>query len=228
MRVAACVLLACAGAIGVAQTACAQSPWYVEGSAGALWRSNANRSTIFNNALGITGPGTETVTYNPGPVFNLGLGYRLPLGFRVEAEGGYAHYSIDTVSPLSTDGTFPTLNGSSFTPQSGGGRDQYSGKLNAFYDLPFSGWIVPYVGAGLGVYVNKSQTTVVISQSGSRLNMAGGSSTNSGVLAEVGLNIILDSNWSVVPSYRFEHLFTKSGAAGNDANILKLGFRYAL
>lgn len=89
------------------QTVSAQSPWYIEGSAGALWRMDATRSTTIFNSLGTTGPGTNTTTFFPGAVFNLGLGYKLPWGFRIEAEGGYAHYSAESVSPLKYQRSVP-------------------------------------------------------------------------------------------------------------------------
>jgi opacity protein-like surface antigen len=108
-------------------------------------------TTVFNN-FGTTGPATDTDTFNPGPVVNLGAGYRLPYGFRIEGELGYAYYTADTISPLSTNGAFPALTGARLPLQSGGERDQYSFTTNAFYDLPVAGQFVPYVGAGVGVY----------------------------------------------------------------------------
>ena len=113
-----------------------------------------------------TGPGTNTLTFDPGYAVNFGIGYKLPLGFRIEAERGYAHYSLASVSPLSTNGAFPALNGNRFTLQSGGGRDQYSAVLNAFYDLPISGWLVPYIGAGAGVNTTYAQTSTFVGPGG--------------------------------------------------------------
>src|SRR6202790_2987778 len=124
-------LLACMGAASGA--ALAQSPWYITGSAGAYWRSDASRSTTFTNGFGATSPGTNTTTYDPGPVINLGLGYKLPSGFRVEAELGYAHYSSSSVSTLSTNGVFPSLTGTRLTTSSGSGHDNWSATANAFY-----------------------------------------------------------------------------------------------
>jgi opacity protein-like surface antigen len=140
------------------QRASAQNPWYIEGSAGAVWRMDASRSTTFFTTTpgpgfgaGLSGPGTETATFDVGYNLNLGVGYRLPMGFRMEVEGGYVHYTAASLSPKSTDGTFPALNGSQLNVTSGGGHDQYAVTLNAFYDIPVSSWCVPFVGVGGGV-----------------------------------------------------------------------------
>jgi hypothetical protein len=42
------------------------------------------------------------------------------------------------------------------------------------------------------------------------------------------MTITLNAKWSVVPSYRFEKVFTNAGAFPNQANIFKLGLRYSL
>jgi opacity protein-like surface antigen len=237
------------GMICAAHTACAQSPWYITGSAGAYLRSDASRSTtFFNDSRTITVPGTATTTYDPGPVVNLGVGYRLPLGFRIEGELGYAHYSVDSVSPLSTGGAptvtnpnalgtspvrFPSrdpfvgLNGNRLALQSGGGHDTYTGTINAFYDLPIPGWIVPYVGAGFGVAHGTQQTAHFSGPDEPRFTGLGSSATNAVILAELGVTFRIDDRWSVMPSYRFEHVFTTGNAFPSNANIFKLGVRYS-
>jgi hypothetical protein len=48
------------------------------------------------------------------------------------------------------------------------------------------------------------------------------------VLGEIGVTIELDERWAVVPSYRFEHVFTTNNASPNDANIFRLGVRYSV
>jgi hypothetical protein len=106
-------VLAAALAAVIASTgwAAAQSNWYTTGGAGALTRFDASRPITITSTTGASGPGTSTATFNPGPTIYLGAGYRLPLGFRIEGDFSYAHYVSDTISPLSTDGTFPRLNG---------------------------------------------------------------------------------------------------------------------
>src|ERR1700679_2106472 len=98
------LVLICCGVIFMAHAAAAQSPWYISGSAGVFLRSDSSRSTTISNALGISGPGTDTTAFDPGPTFNLGVGYKLPLGFRVEGEIGYEHYAASSASPFSSNG----------------------------------------------------------------------------------------------------------------------------
>jgi opacity protein-like surface antigen len=159
---------------------------------------------------------------------NFGVGYKLPLGFRVEAEFGYAHYGLASVNPLSTDGTFPQLNGSRLSLQSGGSRDQYSGTVNAFYDLPRFGSITPYIGTGFGVFATNAETAIFTGPNVSKFTASGGSATNAGVVAEVGAAIAVAPKWDVVPSYRYQYLFTNTGAFPSEINIFKLGMRYSM
>jgi opacity protein-like surface antigen len=222
-----CVLVTCAGVLGAAHTAAAQSPWYITGSAGAVLRFDASRSTTFSNHFGTTAPGTNTATYNAGPVVNLGVGYQLPLGFRIEGELGYEHYTTGSVSPAVTNGALPLLNGSRLTLQSGGGHNTYTGTINGFYDLPIPGQIVPYVGAGFGVEHTNQQTGYFAGAYGvPRFTMGSSNTTNAVLLGEVGVTFKFNANWSVSPSYRFEHIFTTDNAFPNNANIFKLGVRY--
>jgi len=227
MRQVAWGLVACASVIFAAQTAAAQNHWYVEGSAGTQLRMDASRSSTFTNLnTGATAPGTDTTTYDPGFVANLGLGYRLPLGFRVEGEVGYAHYSSSSTSPA-TNGAFPALNGSRLGLQAGGGFDQGSITANAFYDLPISGGLIPYIGGGVGAFLTNAQSGYFAGPGVRFFTQGGGTSyVVPGILGEVGLNIAFNANWAVVPSYRFEHVFTVSGLANNE-NIFKLGVRYS-
>jgi opacity protein-like surface antigen len=207
-----------------------QSPWYIEGSSGLIWRMDASRSTTFFNLVGppVSGPGTNTIAFDPGYNLNLGVGYKLPWGFRAEIEGNYSHYTVSSLSPLSTDGTFPVLNGSRLNVQSGGDRNEYGGTLNAFYDLPISASYVPYIGAGGGIETINADTVVVAGPGGvPRFTEAGGNATDAIILAEVGVTIALNEKWSVVPSYRFQHVFTNGSAFPDNANIFKVGIRYS-
>jgi len=214
----------------VAPALAVQSPWYLEGAAGAFWRMDASRSATFRNLdTGARGPGTNTTTFDPGPIVFLGLGYRLPAGFRIEGELGYAHYASATVNPLSTDGTFPLLNGRTLSLQSGGGYNRYSAMVDGFYDFPRFGWAVPYVGLGVGAVYTQSQQAHFTSPDGTvGFTQFPGNSTHAAIAAEAGLAFALDPKWSVVPAYRFEHVFTTGNAFPNDANIFKLGFRYSM
>jgi hypothetical protein len=85
--------------LGAAGAARAESPWYVTGAAGASLRLDSGRATTFSNAAGLAGPGTNTITYDPGPAIALAAGYRLRGGFRIEGEFGYEHYTLSTKIP---------------------------------------------------------------------------------------------------------------------------------
>jgi opacity protein-like surface antigen len=220
------VLLAFVGLIAAIPSAFAQTPWYIEGSAGAIWRGEYNYSTTIFNAAGLTGPGTNTDFFNPGPVLNLGVGYKLPFGFRAEVEGGLAYYTLAGISPLSTNGLFPALVGTRLNQISGGIRDQYSGTVNVFYDLPSFGRVVPYVGGGAGAEYLAAETGVFGGPGVPRFTQLGTDQTHAVVLAEGGVAVNVNSNWSVVPAYRFESALRASGPSLN-ANIFKIGVRYS-
>ena len=222
-------LAALAGVVTGAQGAAAQGAWYISGSAGAVLPSDYSRSvTIRSFATGATSPGTDTTTYTAGESVNLAAGYRLPFGFRVEAELGYQHYKTDTISPLSFNGEFPALNGTRLTNPSGGGHDLFTSTANLFYDLPVSfAGITPYVGAGAGYYYENYASAVFIDRFGGTFTQRGGNDGNAIVLGEVGASYPLTPSLSMVASYRYEHLFHASGDATTIAgNILKLGLRY--
>jgi opacity protein-like surface antigen len=86
---------------------------------------------------------------------------------------------------------------------------------------------VPYIGAGVGFNATDSQTGYFVGPS-SRFTQNGGNAQNAVALAEAGLTIAINDKWSVVPSYRFEKVFTTGNAFPNQANIFKLGVRYSL
>jgi opacity protein-like surface antigen len=229
-------LVACAALSLAAQAASAQSLWYATGSVGGFFREDAGPSaTTFSNSLGETAPGTNTTTFVPGPIVNLGLGYRLPLRFRIEGELGYGYYTTDTTSPLATNGTFPALNGSRLSGAYGGAHNQESATLNAFYDLPMA-WFAPYVsepdrfapyaGGGVGYYHSEPSSARFVTVTGAPFTISGRTSNNAMLLAEGGLSVHLNGGWSIVPAYRFEHLFV-SGSSSVNANIFKIGFRYS-
>jgi opacity protein-like surface antigen len=154
--------------------------------------------------------------------------YKLPLGFRIEVEGGYAHYTTASASPLSTNGAFPTLNGSRLGSQSGGAHNEYSATFNAFYDVPVSDWYTPYIGAGVGVVGTNIQTGVFAGPGGiPQFTQIGRNATDALMIAEAGMTIKIDAKWAIVPSYRFEKVVT-NGTLPENNNIFKLGVRYSL
>ncbi len=228
MRRIAMGLLAYASLICAAHTAEAQNQWYIEGSAGTQLRMDATRPGTIRNSAGASAPGSDTASFDPGFVGNLGVGYKFPIGIRAEGEIGYAHYSEATSSPVSYGPAFPFFNGSRLFLQSGGGVDQGSATANAFYDLPVPWGFIPYIGGGFGAVFTGMQGGTYASSNGTvHLTQGGSSVVYPAILGEVGLSIVANAHWAIVPSYRFEHVFTAGNAFPNDSNIFKLGVRYS-
>jgi opacity protein-like surface antigen len=212
--------------LGVTHAASAQSGLYIGGSTGALLREDSSRvTTIFNN-VGLTSPGTDTTRYDPGPQVNIALGYRLPFGFRIEGELGYANYQTDSTAPLSIGGVFPQLNGSFLPHVSGGDHNLMTASANAFYDVRISDWFQPYIGGGFGYFHGTASDGRFAMSNGALFTQLGKTADGPLVLAEVGLSLRIDPSWWVVPAYRFEHLFVPGAGPDVNAHVLKLGLRY--
>lgn len=219
MFCAAAAMLACAPA------ARAESPWYVSGSLGGYFREDSSGVETITNHV-ITAPGIVTDTFDPGILANAALGYRLPAGFRLEAEAGYASYQAATTNPNSAP--FPTLRGQQFNRQTGGGRTVFMGTLNVFYDLPFTGRFVPYLGGGLGGAHTEAQHTRFVDSEGNGFTESSGEATRGVALVEGGVNISLSSHLALVPAYRYLLFFTDQSSRGDEAaHIVKLGLRYS-
>jgi opacity protein-like surface antigen len=217
LGVAAAVLLS-------SQAAMAEGPWYVSGSAGAYIRQDFTNTETFHNNLGASGPVLTTRTYDPGPVINAAVGRRLFGPLRVEGELGYVHNSIDTANPRSLDGAL-SLYGNRLGNASGGDIDRFTATANLFYDFPMFGRLMPYIGGGAGYAHTEQSTARFIKSTGGTVTFEGGSDDSAVILGEVGGAVSLNNSWSIVPAYRFEHLFN---TADENAHVLKLGLRYSL
>lgn len=204
----------------------AQSPWYVSGSVGIDVRPDQGGPTTIVGPGGATGPGITSSSYNPGPGVALAVGYKLPLGFRLEAEFGYAHGDSDSSSPRSTDGKFPALTGRRLSLQSGGNIDSYSATINAFYDLPALGPLTPYLGAGIGIDRAVAQQAIFTGQNVPGFVRFSGTKTRNLAIAEIGLAFAVEEHLSVVPAYRFEHGFYGK-LSQSDEHVFKVGLRYS-
>lgn len=206
----------------------ADSDFYLTFGPGAFLAQDVIRAASFSNQLGRTASGTITTDNTVGFNLNHGLGYRLGHGFRIEVELGYAHFSIAGATPqVSAAGAvFARLNGTRFATGSGGSRDVFTAKVNGFYDLPVTGRVVPYVGAGIGVYRAEAQETLFVDGAGA--TVLRGRSSHAGnaiVMGEAGLTVPLNPRWSIAPAYRFEHLFVRGGG-DVDAHVLRLAVHY--
>lgn len=213
-----------------AHGAAAQGAWYLSGSAGGVIPMDYSRSvTITNPGLGLSGPGTNTSTYNPGEVINAAIGYRLPMRFRVEGELGFQHFTANTISPNSANGMFPAFTGARLSNPSGGEHDMFTSTANVFYDLPYSfAGIMPYVGGGAGYYQDNFTNAIFFTSQGTKFTSRGRDTGDAIMLGEVGASYPLTPSLSLVGSYRYEYLF-HSGQTSTpaSANILKLGVRIA-
>lgn len=202
------------------------SRFYFEGSLGILSPTDVSHDTTFTNRAGLTTYGHDKTTYDIGPSLTVGLGYRLMGGLRLGAELGYGHFSTSTLHPRTNTGTATMLNGSGVSTLSGGDNNLVTMTVAAYYDLPISQTVKPYLGIGGGWYHLDAGALYFADSSGANLfSQSGVNSDNGMFLGEIGVSIAIDSRWSVVPSYRYEHLFTSSGPA-MDLNLFKVGARY--
>jgi hypothetical protein len=101
-------------------------------SGGVIPMDYSRSVTITNPGFGLSGPGTNTSTYNPGEVINAAIGYRLPMRFRVEGELGFQHFTANTISPNNTNGIFPAFTGARLSNPSGGEHDMFTSTANLF------------------------------------------------------------------------------------------------
>jgi opacity protein-like surface antigen len=184
-----------------------------------FWAKRSASTLVYQNGFIFTpggpiphaGPGTNTDVFAPGPILNLGVGYKLPYGFRAEVEGGYAHYVLTNISPMNGNPlVLPKLIGTRLNRMSGGERDQYSATLNAFYDFPGVAGLVPYVGGGAGGEYLTAATGIFAGPGVPRFTQFGSHATDPLLLAEGGMTFKANANWSVVPSYRFEVALPRS------------------
>jgi opacity protein-like surface antigen len=206
----------------------AEGPWYVSGSAGGYQReAEGGPTTITSLSSGFSAPGTEHVTFETGYVLALGVGYRLPFGFRIEGEFAYASYQTSQASPVSTPFG---LDGRAFNRASDVSHDRYLMTLNGYYDLPLPeiAPVMPYVGLGMGATVNDNpQRTVFRDAAGGRFTLSSSPTSGGIVQVEAGFGIALSDSVSIVPAYRFIHSFDTGNRFGDEnAHVFKVGLRY--
>lgn len=238
-------LLALVGALAVSLPAKADSGFYVSGSAGATFRDSATTLTntfipeqfVPSNPFNPDNPfvfePSRTVpikrqyNYSTGFALDVAAGYRFDLddwgAIRTEVEFGYQSYHLDSVQLsggiVRTDRFY-----------TGADEQRFSGTMNAFYDLPVPGSIVPYIGVGIGVQHDDDASGNGVGTSGTSANSEItlvryiGSSGESGIwLTEAGFSIAVTDAISIVPAYRYVQTFEGT----QPTHILKLGVRYA-
>ena len=136
------------------------------------------------------------------------VGYRFS-DFRTELELGYSRASVDNIEiagvETSSDGTLSSINL----------------LANAFYDIPVSKTIVPYIGGGIGVgYSQKDIDAINFDESKAAFLFNG----------EVGVSIgLMDTGLQLVPSYRYIGILNEEGDIDSDyGHVVRLGLRYPL
>ena len=224
------------GASALASPARAEGPsaahadnrWYFAASGGVYLREDQSGSTTITNGI-TTAPGTQNESFDPGPIANVSVGYKIPSHFRIEGEFGFATYKPNQVSPVSSG--FPGLTGQSFKLKSGGITDRYTATVNAFYDFHVRGHFVPHLGAGVGgAYNHDTQATFQDASGNTFVQFAPGDGWNTDGIAllEAGLNITASDKWSIVPAYRYLRFFAASNHFGDEGgHIFKIGLRYS-
>ena len=182
----------------------ANAQFYVSGSAGYLQERD----------LDVTSGGTTgTFEFDPGAAINLAVGYKLPVGLRLEGELGYARSSLDKLKVGGTSVPFT------------GDIDIFTATANAFYDFNTGTAFTPYVGGGIGV-AHQDVGTVTAPTLG--VAFAGGDSTDFVWLIEAGVSYALNRNFSIVPAYRFMQIQDGgSGADDSSFHVFKIGLRYS-
>jgi opacity protein-like surface antigen len=199
MRKVLCLTAALATAALLASGSDAAAQLYLGGSLGATQPSD-------NSSDG------ATLSYKTGWIGNLSVGYKLPMNFRAEIEGGYSKTDFDKISVA---GTSVGLSGH---------LRVWTAMANLFYDIPLGGGFVPYVGGGLGVANERAENVGALG-----VNFGSSSSeTDFAWQAEVGLGYQVTPQLTIAPAYRFMMINDASGGFDNtQIHIFKLGLRYA-
>jgi len=124
---------------------------YVGAGVGANWSeaTDLRQSGSVTSALRNAGfpANNGRTTFETGIVGIASLGYGFGNGLRLEGEVGYRNNDTNGISgfgPLVNSGRIPGTSGT---------RHTFSFMANALYDfqIPAAPWIVPYLGAGIGV-----------------------------------------------------------------------------
>jgi OmpA-OmpF porin, OOP family len=133
----------------------------------------------------------DTTQYKTGVTLGLGLGYVLPLGFRVEGEFGFLHIPVDTEGGV----------------DEGGYINNYLLMANAYYDLKLAalGPFKPYVGFGLGVARVNIRQTIFRESVGQHVDV-NTPRTSFAYQARAGLAYELTPRLDLSVGYRYVHI----------------------
>lgn len=177
------------------------------------------RGAYVTGSLGILAPTDQTVyedaweelevQWASGPYLSIAGGYGFDNGFRAELELAHTSFESDAVKAsfggMSVKESFDGIEASATFVTVGG-----------FYDFRPSARFSPYVGAGLGIASWELEYEDA-EEDGTDFTMFG----------EAGLNVALNANATLAPSYRFQWINNgENGVEDSKAHVFKLGLRY--
>jgi opacity protein-like surface antigen len=135
-------------------------------------------------------------------IIGAGVGYKLPMGFRVDITYNYrGGYDLKGSDPA----------GTTFDPKT----TASTGMVNGYYDLPFkiAERVTPYVGGGVGRSRNKVNN-INWNDASSSGQVPGGSKSSTAWQLTLGADIRITRNWVIDVGYRYVDLGKLSTNAG--------------
>jgi opacity protein-like surface antigen len=133
----------------------------------------------------------DTTAYKTGVTLGAAIGYRLPLGLRVEGELGFIHIPVDTEGGVDESGFI----------------NNYLLMANAYYDLKLDalGPFKPYVGFGLGVARVNILQDIFRESVGHNVHV-NTPRTSFAYQVRAGIAYELTRSWDLTAGYRYVHI----------------------
>jgi opacity protein-like surface antigen len=186
----------------------AQLYWRVDGGWSMSTDANlrdrdGNNPFVCSDFSCAPGTGTELNEVGNSPVIQGGIGWRFSPNFRIDGTLGYrGFYELDD-----SDG-FPSTFNADIT--------SWALMANAYYDFNLA-WGRPYLGAGLGVAVNKIDpiSNTVSIPGASTFTLPGGTTTGVAWSIMAGVTFQLSPTMSLDVGYRYIDLGKIESDAGN-------------
>jgi opacity protein-like surface antigen len=207
------VALAAAAALGAAGSAAAQV--YFQLNTGWSWAQNAqmkdtdttHQTCVLQSASTVPNAPCDGTLNHLGSswIIGVGVGYRLPHGFRVDV-------TYNNRNGYDLSGSDPA--GTTFDPKTTANTVMFNG----YYDIPvkIADKVTPYVGGGIGRSRNKVNNINWRDSPTSSGQLPGGSTTSTAWQLTLGADIRVTKNWVIDVGYRYTDLGdlkTNAGAA---------------
>jgi len=204
--------------------------FYVSASAGvSINEPDRGRSGITGYSQAqqtyVTDPASARDSFGIGPDFHVAAGIQPLPGVRLEAELGYVHAGLSSISWLDNGTNFQQFAGQKLNAVNGGAVNKYSFSINAFYDILVHAPIRPYFGFGFG-FVKQDIQSASFGSGNTAFSLHGGSENYAMFLFELGAMIPVGEHLFIGPAYRYEHNISTFNRVIADVNVLKLGMRY--